>query len=106
MYKRQQLVIDWTRANRDPAVFGDPDRYDPAGNADRNLVYGTGPHACPGRSLATLELRVLTRALLSRFRLESGGRGVRALFPLGGWESLPVVLRAPRPAAHPPRAAR
>lgn len=101
-----QLVIDWTRANRDPAVFGDPDRYDPAGNADRNLVYGTGPHACPGRSLATLELRVLTRALLSRFRLESGGRGVRALFPLGGWESLPVVLRAPRPAAHPPRAAR
>jgi len=35
---------------------------------------------------------VLTRALLARFRLEPGGRGVRALPPLGGWESLPVVL--------------
>ncbi len=89
-----QVVINWTRANRDPEAFGDPDRYDPEGNADKNLVYGTGPHACPGRPLATLELRVLTRALLSRFRVEAAGEGVRAQFPLGGWESLPIVLRA------------
>lgn len=88
-----QLVIHWTDANRDPEAFGDPDHYDPAGHADKNLVYGTGPHVCPGRPLATLELRVLVRALLARFHLGAGtGPGVRAEFPLGGWESLPVIL--------------
>ena len=90
-----QVVINWAEANRDPVVFGDPDRYDPAGNAGKNLVYGAGPHACPGRPLATLELRVLARALLSRFRIGAGtDRGSRAKSPMGGWESLPIVLHA------------
>lgn len=63
------LVLDWREANRDPATFADPDDFEPRANAAANLVYGTGPHACPGRTLATRELRVLTSALLSAGRL-------------------------------------
>ncbi|WP_286329008.1 cytochrome P450 [Agromyces marinus] len=59
------VVLDWRLANRDPAVFADPDAFDPVGNAAANLVYGTGPHVCPGRPLATRELRVVVRAVLA-----------------------------------------
>jgi cytochrome P450 len=45
------VKLNWTSANRDEAVFGNPDFVDPQANADRNLVYGIGPHACPGACL-------------------------------------------------------
>ncbi|WP_115727308.1 cytochrome P450 [Actinomyces culturomici] len=89
-----RLVIHWTSANRDPEAFGDPDEFRPAENAAKNLVYGIGPHVCPGRGLATTELRVAIRALLDRFDLAEGGAGTRASEPLGGWESMPVRLLA------------
>ena len=92
----QRLVVDWTRANRDPGVFPDPDAFRPEENAPENLVYGRGPHVCPGRGLATLELRVLLEELLpaiSGIELPEQPRAVRAEFPLGGWASRPVILR-------------
>ena len=92
----ERVVVDWTRANRDPRVFTDPDAFRPEDNAPGNLVYGKGPHVCPGRGLATLELRVLFEELLpvvSRIELPEEPRAVRAEFPLGGWASCPVVLR-------------
>ena len=90
----EQLVVNWTAANRDPAVFADPDAYDPHGNAAANLVYGTGPHVCPGRPLATLELRVLLRAVLRghRVRLAPGTTPEREQPPVGGFRRVPVVL--------------
>lgn len=45
----QRVVLNWTSANRDEQVFGDPDRFDPAGNAGKNLAHGRRPNACPGR---------------------------------------------------------
>jgi cytochrome P450 len=90
------VVLHWTAANRDPEVFGEPDAFSPEKNAPNNLVYGTGPHACPGRPLATLELRLFTRALLQRGRVELStlSTPVRELPPLGGYSSVPVVLHA------------
>ena len=89
----ERVVLNWTAANRDPAVFGDPDRYDPVGNAPHNLVYGIGPHVCPGRPLATLELRLLVRALLAAARLEPSERPAeRELPPLGGFSEVQVRL--------------
>ncbi|HSN10852.1 MAG TPA: cytochrome P450, partial [Propionibacteriaceae bacterium] len=96
----RHVVLNWTAANRDPAVFRDPERYDPEGNAAHNLVYGTGPHRCPGRPLATLELRVLVRALLRRGRLSRAAEPVeRERPPLGGFSRVPVVLTPLPPAA-------
>ncbi|WP_181642617.1 cytochrome P450, partial [Nocardioides massiliensis] len=89
-----RLQLRWTAANRDPARFGDPDAYRPEENAPHNLVYGTGPHVCPGRSLATLELRVVLEEVLdATTRIDSVGQVVREDPPLGGYASAPVVLR-------------
>ena len=91
-----QVMLNWTAANRDPLVFGDPDRYDPEGNADANLVFGVGPHVCPGRALTLMELRVMLEELLSRTTwLEPAPDRppVRETPPVGGWARVPIVLR-------------
>ncbi len=94
----EQLVVNWTAANRDPAVFGDPDAYQPDANAGANLVYGTGPHVCPGRALATLELRVLVRAMIRRHRIELDPTDLpeREQPPVGGFRRLRLSCQ-PRP---------
>ncbi len=88
----EQVVLDWREANRDPAAFDDPAAYDPEGHADRNLVYGTGPHVCPGRPLATLELRVLVRRLLRAGTVvhDDARRAERETAPVAGFRTVPV----------------
>lgn len=90
-----RVKLNWTSANRDEAVFGDPDAMDPERNADRNLVYGIGRHACPGRLLATLEMRIAMQELLaatSSIALDSQRPAERAVSPVGGWALVPIVL--------------
>lgn len=90
-----RVVLNWTAANRDPAVFGDPDAYRPEENASQNLVYGIGRHACPGRALATHELREALAALLRATRsitLSPSEQAVRERPPLGGYARVPVIL--------------
>jgi cytochrome P450 len=54
--KGDQVTVSITGANRDPAVFGDPDSYDPGRpNAARHLAFAHGPHFCVGAYLARLE---------------------------------------------------
>lgn len=91
-----RIYLNWTSANRDEAVFGDPDACRPEEHAPHNLVYGTGIHACPGRPLATMELVVAARTLLGatvRIELASAEEPVRETYPLGGWRRVPVRLR-------------
>jgi cytochrome P450 len=91
-----RVYLNWTSANRDESVFGDPDVYKPEEHAPHNLVYGSGIHACPGRPLATLELVMAAETLLSlTARLEQvpDAEPVRERYPLGGWRRVPVRLR-------------
>jgi cytochrome P450 len=54
-------------ANRDPAVFPDPHRFDPERpNARRHLAFAHGPHNCLGVHLARLEARTALAQLLER----------------------------------------
>lgn len=92
----ERLTLIWAAANRDEAVFGDPDAFDPSRSAKCNFLYGAGVHVCPGAPLARLELRVLTQALLSctrDFALASSPPPQRATFPASGFASLPVCLQ-------------
>ncbi|GAA0344709.1 cytochrome P450 [Actinoallomurus spadix] len=63
--KGDLVRVSITAANRDPAVFAEPDRYDPRrANADRHLSFAHGPHFCFGAHLARLETVTMLRALL------------------------------------------
>jgi cytochrome P450 len=92
----QRVVLSWADANRDPDVFGDPDAFDPVGNAGNNLVYGIGRHVCPGRQLATMELRLLTEAVLARAQSVTADPErprERSAPPPGGYARVPLLLR-------------
>lgn len=82
------VVIDWRAANRDRAVFSS--EFSPHEHAADNLVYGIGPHACPGRMLATRELRILVRTLIQRGTIVPAGAVVREEAPVAGFRSVPV----------------
>ena len=56
-------------ANRDPAVFPDPDRFDlDRPNCRRHLGFATGVHACLGSHLARAEVRIGVETLLRTLR--------------------------------------
>lgn len=58
------VVLSMASANRDEAVFPDPDRFDPArANARLHATFATGPHVCLGMHLARLEARAALAAL-------------------------------------------
>ena len=54
-------------ANRDPAVFAEPERFDPKRDARAHAAFGGGIHSCLGAWLARLEVRIALAALLRRF---------------------------------------
>jgi cytochrome P450 len=64
----QKVQIWEGSANRDSAVFQDPDVFDIARKPNAHLGFGHGVHYCLGANLARLELRVLFEELLPRFR--------------------------------------
>jgi cytochrome P450 len=65
---RGDLVrISIAGANRDPAVFPDPDRFDlRRENAHRHVAFAHGPHVCIGMHLARLEAHTAVERLLRR----------------------------------------
>jgi cytochrome P450 len=54
-------------ANRDPAQFPDPERFDVGRTPNRHLAFATGAHQCAGMALARLEGAIAISRFLKRF---------------------------------------
>ncbi len=101
--KQGELVIVYVAAaNRDPAVFPDPNRFDiERENAGKHLAFSGGRHFCLGAALARAEGEVGLRAFFDRFPdVRSAGAGSRRdTRVLHGWSTLPVALGPARSMA-------
>jgi len=88
------VLLGITCANRDPAVFTDPDRFDPERDSRRHLTFGLGRHFCLGAPLARAEMLVALECVLERFdhlELQSEPRFVGTL--MRGPDRLDVGFR-------------
>jgi hypothetical protein len=80
-------------ANRDPAVFTDPDRFDVTRGPTPNIAFGHGAHVCIGAQLARTEASAAVAAIVARHPVSTGGPPRwRPTFATRSLEALPVRL--------------
>ncbi|TGD36491.1 cytochrome P450 [Brevibacterium aurantiacum] len=90
-----KVVLFFNGANRDPAVFDNPDEFDiDRHGANEHLGFGSGVHFCLGSHLARAEVRAFfTRMLERKYRFDVVGEPTRVKHYLfTGWSHIPVRL--------------
>jgi cytochrome P450 len=92
----ERVLLSWAAANRDPAVFDDPEevRIDRAPN--RHLTFGAGPHRCLGTHFARLNIRVVLEEVLARIPdyvvdVDAAER-YRTIGVINGWVRVPATF--------------
>lgn len=90
----EKIAMIYTSANRDEAVFADPDRFDITRSPNPHLSFGIADHFCLGVHLARLEGRIFFDELLDRFPvIEQTGTPARFRSNLNNaLKALPVHL--------------
>ncbi|MCE0764880.1 cytochrome P450 [Pseudonocardia kujensis] len=82
-----QVLLCLAAANRDPAVFPNPDTFDPARGPGPHLGFGFGMHGCLGGALAELQARAVLDTLVRGPDLRLDGE-VR-------WQTESLIVRSP-----------
>ena len=62
----ERLWISWAMANRDPAVFADPDEIILDRKGNRHFSFGIGLHRCKGSNVARTVFKSMLAAVLDR----------------------------------------
>lgn len=95
--RRHERVAVWLPSlNRDERVFTEPEVFELARTPNRHVAFGAGAHTCLGALLARLELRLLFREMLEKWKgVVSAGRARRIqAINLEGVNRLPVSVVA------------
>ena len=93
----QEVLLLYPSANRDEAVFEDPDTFDITRSPNPHMAFGFGAHFCLGNQLARLELRVMVERVLARLpdlrlAVERGALARRPANFISGLEAMPVAF--------------
>ena len=98
----QELILLYPSANRDAAVFENPDSFDITRSPNPHMAFGFGAHFCLGNQLARLELKVMVDRLLARLpdlrlAIDRDALPRREANFISGIESMPVVFTPTAP---------
>jgi cytochrome P450 len=100
--RSDRVLLSWAAANRDPAVFADPDRVDVERPNNRHVAFGAGPHRCIGASLARATFDAVLDVvleLLPDYTVDrAAARRYDRVGAVNGWVSVPATF-APRSGA-------
>ena len=90
-----KVIVFYPSANRDEAVFTNPDHFDITRNPNPHMAFGDGTHFCLGSNLARLEARVMFTELFARLPdIDVTGPAVRMRSSFAsGLKSMPVQFK-------------
>ncbi len=92
----ERVLLSWTAANRDPAVFADPDDGVLDRDAHRHVAFGIGPHRCIGAPFARATFDATLDAVLTSLPdyVIDEARAARydRVGAVNGWVSIPATF--------------
>ncbi len=98
IFQGQPVAVSYGAANRDPAMFPDPDTFSLDRDASKHLGFGAGIHYCLGAPLARVEASIMLNAMLDRYssieRGDEAPQRQRATNLLFGFGKLPLKFIA------------
>lgn len=94
MEKGDRVLLAWAAANRDPAMFTEPDTVDFKRESNRHVAFGSGIHRCIGSSFARMmfeEMMVQIFARLPEYQIDyANSHRYRSVGTINGWETVMV----------------
>jgi cytochrome P450 len=98
LHRGERVLLSWAAANRDPAVFEQPDRVDVTRDAYSHLAFGFGPHHCIGAPLARATFDAVLNVVLDTIGDYTVDPAGAIRYPrvgaVNGWVSLPARFSA------------
>jgi cytochrome P450 len=88
----QQALVVVAAANRDPAVFDNPDEFRLGRTGPASLTFGYGAHYCLGAALARLEIEIALDQILARKPRLAGAVTWRDTPAIRGPQSVPIIF--------------
>jgi cytochrome P450 len=96
----ERVLMSWAAANRDPAVFDDPEHVDIDRAPNPHLTFGAGPHRCLGIHFARMIIRVVLEEVLARipdYVVDThAAERYRTIGVINGWIKVPATFSPTR----------
>ncbi len=92
----ERVLLSWAAANRDPAVFEDPETVRLDRDPNRHLTFGAGQHRCLGSHFARVNFDVVLDEVLARipdYVVDTAhAQRYKTIGIINGWVSMPATF--------------